>query len=271
MGAALWPPVVSDRPRFADPGSIKAHSRLGGRMKTTRGRIALLVALLLLALGGMTYSLVRGNDSTSGGATHTWSPTPRSSVSQRPAAASSTARATSTSPAPSTPKTRAPAECGPQTPIIPTQLGIESMKVTSKVLSLGTDPTTRAAAAPPKNQSRTTGWFNEGPLPGSSKGKVLLTIHTYRNGGALGNALNSSTGLEPGDIIRLSDASGNTVCYRYRESLKVWVKDYANLPSNAIYDNTGDPEVAIIICWDFNKSTQVWDSRIVFYADPIQA
>ncbi|HSN43070.1 MAG TPA: class F sortase, partial [Propionibacteriaceae bacterium] len=99
----------------------------------------------------------------------------------------------------------------------------------------------------------------------------LLTIHTYRNGGALGNAMNSDQGLEPGDIIRLSDASGTTVCYRYREALKVMIKDYYDAPPDILYDNTGDPEVAIIICWDFNKTTKLWDSRIIYYADPIEA
>lgn len=156
-------------------------------------------------------------------------------------------------------------------PITPSRFSIESMDVTSKVLSLGTDAETGAAAAPPKNQSQTVGWYNEGPKPGSDKGKVLLTIHTYRNGNALGNELNSEGGLEPGDIIRMSDNAGNTVCYRYREALKVWMKDYNDAPTDILYDDAGDPEVAIIICWDFNGSTKQWDSRIIFYADPVVA
>ena len=42
-------------------------------------------------------------------------------------------------------------------------------------------------AAPPKNLSHTASWWNAGPKPGSDAGKAVISVHTYRNGGALGN------------------------------------------------------------------------------------
>ena len=34
-------------------------------------------------------------------------------------------------------------------------------------------------------------------------------------------------------------------------------------------DFAGDPQLLIIICWDFNKETEDWDSRIFFHATPV--
>lgn len=154
------------------------------------------------------------------------------------------------------------------TPIVPTQMTIDRMKVDSPVLSLGYDGSGQAAAAPPKNASHTTGWFNLGPKPGSDQGKVLLTVHTYRKGGALGNQLNAKDGLKKGDVIKLIDSQGRTVCYSFDHALRVMVKDY-DPNSGLIYDNAGKPQVVIVICWDFSWTKETWDSRILFYATPL--
>lgn len=132
-------------------------------------------------------------------------------------------------------------------------------------LGLAADGT---AAAPPKDQPKTVGWYNLGPRPGSDKGKVVLTAHTYHRGGALGNALNSEQGLRLGDVIRLTDASGRTLCYRHTRTAKVMVKDY-DPKSTVLYDDHGAPMLAIVICWDYERSTKFWASRIIFYAEPL--
>ena len=46
------------------------------------------------------------------------------------------------------------------------------------------------------------------------------------------------------------------------------VKDY-DPDSTAVYDNLGDPMLAIVICWDYEPATKFWASRIVFYATPL--
>lgn len=142
------------------------------------------------------------------------------------------------------------------------------MRVSSPVRSLGLDAD-NAAAAPPKDEPRTVAWYNRGPRPGSDKGKVVLSIHTYHKGGALGNELRDpGAGLRKGDLIRLSDSSGDQACYRYDHVAKVMVKDY-DPSSDIIYDNTGKPMVVIVICWDYNRSDKQWDSRLLFYATPV--
>lgn len=155
-------------------------------------------------------------------------------------------------------------------PITPTTMTIDRMKVSSPVVSLGLDAD-NAAAAPPKDEPRTVAWFNRGPMPGSDKGKVVLSIHTFHNGGALGNELqNPSSGLAKGDLIRLADSSGEQVCYRFDHVAKVMVKSY-DPSSTIIYDNTGRPMVVIVICWDYNAPDKQWDSRLLYYATPVAA
>ena len=150
---------------------------------------------------------------------------------------------------------------------MPTRITLGDVASHAPVMSLGlaADGT---AAAPPKDQPKTVGWYNLGPRPGSDKGKVVLTAHTYHRGGALGNALNSEQGLRLGDVIRLTDASGRTLCYRHTRTAKVMVKDY-DPKSTVLYDDHGAPMLAIVICWDYERSTKFWASRIIFYAEPL--
>ena len=151
------------------------------------------------------------------------------------------------------------------TPITATRMRIPSMGVSSPVMSVGTDAN-GAAGAPPKSASHTTAWWTGGPRVGSSQGKAVLTIHTYRNGGALGNSMASN--FNTGSIVRLSDSSGRTQCYQLVKRTKVWVKSY-DPNSNAVYDNSGRPQIVIVTCWDFNWSTQNWDSRLLYYLEPL--
>ena len=127
-------------------------------------------------------------------------------------------------------------------------------------------------AAPPKNLSHTASWWNAGPKPGSDAGKAVISVHTYRNGGALGNEMYSDEdgpALQPGDIIRLTSKKGKVQCYEFTGATKVWVKDY-DPDSDDMVDFHGDPQLLIIICWDFNKETEDWDSRIFFHATPVE-
>jgi ribosomal protein S1 len=80
--------------------------------------------------------------------------------------------------------------------------------------------------------------------------------------------LDKNNGIKKGDIIRLTDKTGQTVCYRYDHDTKVMVKDY-NPNSNILYDNNGPAQAAIVICWDYVKKTGEFDSRVIFYAYPV--
>ncbi|OYO21044.1 class F sortase [Enemella dayhoffiae] len=149
----------------------------------------------------------------------------------------------------------------------PKKLTVERIGVNSPMMTVGKDSDGNPGA-PPKNQANTTAWYNGSPEVGSDKGNVILTIHTYHAGGALGNQLYSDKGLKDGDIIKISDGAGKQVCYRYTRNTKVWVKTYD--PASGVFFNpTGPAQLAIMICWDYDKSRDDWDSRIIFYAPRI--
>ena len=153
----------------------------------------------------------------------------------------------------------------------PTRFVIERMGVESPMMVVGKDADGNPGAPPP-SQAYTTAWYNGSPAPGTTQGNVILTIHTYSKGQALGNDLygkkglaDGKGGLREGDLIKISDDQGNQVCYRYNDSTKVWVETYE--PDSGVFFNPdGPPQLAIMICWDYVPSTNDWDSRIIFYA-----
>lgn len=154
----------------------------------------------------------------------------------------------------------------------PTKFVVERMGVESPMMVVGNDASGNPGAPPP-NAPYTTAWYNGSPPPATDKGNVILTIHTYSKGQALGNdlygakGLNEPTagaGLQEGDVIKVSDAEGHQVCYRYSNNTKVWVKTY-DPNSNVFHNPEGPPQLAIMVCWDY-KGPDVWDSRIIFYA-----
>ncbi|MBK7821553.1 MAG: class F sortase [Tessaracoccus sp.] len=185
----------------------------------------------------------------------------------------------SPSASPSTP-TRRPSPVPTETPsegkcttakkeFVPTSFTMDGFDDEFPVMSLNVDEHGNIAA-PPKDLPHTASWWNAGPKPGSDAGKAVLSVHTYRNGGALGNEMYSDDGptLQPGDIIRLVSAKGKVQCYEFTGATKIWVKDY-DPDSDVMVDFHGDPQLLIIICWDFNKSTEIWESRIFFHGVPV--
>ncbi len=157
-----------------------------------------------------------------------------------------------------------PPDCSARRPIVPKTFMIDRTGVSSPMLSLGLDGS--APAAPPKNQPYTVGWYRGGPAIGAAKGNAILTAHTYRQGGALGNDLVEG-GLQVGDRIRVVGVDGSVQCYTYTGSTKVWVKDYK--PGSTVMDNPNGPhQLALVVCWDFDWNTQEWRSRIILYAAP---
>lgn len=179
----------------------------------------------------------------------------------------------STTPDPTAESSAAATECSPldELGFIPVRYTIERLGVDADVLALGVDEG-GFVAAPPKNQPQTASWWSGGPAPGSGLGQVVLSIHTYQNGGAVGNQLyaDGKSQLQPGDVLKLWDAAGRMGCYEYVADEKVMVSDY-DQDSDVMVRLDGDPALAIIICWDHNKETDDWDSRIFFRFKPVTA
>lgn len=152
---------------------------------------------------------------------------------------------------------------------VPARYVFENPRTGASVLSLGRDAEDNIAA-PPGNDPYSASWWNEGPKAGSTKGKVVLSLHTYRNGGAVGNQLYNDNGptIQSGDLIKLYGTNGEVACYEFTEATKVAVADY-DPDSDIMVDFEGDPQLLMIICWDYRPGTHITDSRIFFYSKPV--
>ncbi|WP_296140506.1 class F sortase [uncultured Tessaracoccus sp.] len=212
-------------------------------------------ALVLVLVMVAWFSLGRADD-------------PSDASSQPPSTSPSATRSTpAASPSPSPSKRCTTTTDG----FVPTRFTFEGgLEADEKVLSLPLDDK-GLIPAPPPSEERTAAWWNGGPKPGTA-GKTVLSIHTYRNGKALGNEMyaDGTSHLQPGDLIKLHGDNGEVACYEFTEAKKIRVDEY-DPDSDMMVDDEGDSEVVIIICWDFDKSVDEstgadpWHSRVLFY------
>lgn len=229
-----------------------------------RWSLVLIAVLVLAVAGAATWFALRDGEDTV-------QPTPSVTPSLPADPSPDPEPSPSTEPAGSQPPSPLD-ECGPiGQEFVPVRYTMENPEVEANVVSLGLDAQGHIAA-PPKNEPTTASWWNQGPMAGADKGKTVLSIHTYRNGGAQGNRMyeNGESQLNEGDLIKLYGADGEVACYEYTEDLKVWVDEY-DPDSDIMVDYDGDPLLTIIICWDHRGGTDIWDSRIFFYAKPVTA
>ncbi len=153
------------------------------------------------------------------------------------------------------------------TAVKPTRFQVPRMNVDAPLLTVGKDSKGNPGA-PPLSQMFSTAWYRGSPPPGSSRGNVIINVHSFASGSALGNNLYLSGGLKAGDTIRIIGEGGQVACYRFREKIKFPVASYD--PRSGIYHNaTGRPQLAIMTCWDRNPRTGEYDSRVIFYADRV--
>lgn len=250
----------------------------------SRTKLIVAATALVLVLGLLVFALTRGGSSTAEPSPDqetmaaSTTPTPSETVTDvappAPATESATA-AVPASPAPTATEASVDprlAECTAVTEgFVPYRFSIDSLNADEKVIALDLDKDGNIAA-PPFDQPRTASWWSGGPMPGDDAGKAVMSIHTYNPSlpPALGNYMyeGGQSQLEPGDLIKLYGRDGQVQCYEYTEVKKIWVDEY-DPDSDVMVDFQGDPELAIVICWDFDDKTRDWDSRILFYFDPI--
>lgn len=253
----------------------------------SRTRLIVAVTAVALVLGLLIFALTRGGSSTAEPspdqetvvASVTPTPSPSETVTDVAPPAPATESASASVPASPTPSATETASADPRLAectavtegFVPYRFSIEALDADESVIALDLDKDGNIAA-PPFDQPRTASWWSGGPMPGSDAGKAVMSIHTYNPSlpPALGNHMyeGGQSQLKPGDVIKLYGRDGQVQCYEYTEIKKIWVDEY-DPDSDVMVDFEGDPELAIVICWDFDSQTRDWDSRILFYFDPI--
>lgn len=223
--------------------------------------VATVLAVILLVAGGLYLARPKDDPSAASSSPASSKPAPEPEASGK-----------TSSTKPSTSESSPALECTTTTEgFAPVSYTFEgSMNVDEKILALGEDKSGNIAAPPPA-EKRTAAWWMNGPKPGTP-GKTILSIHTYRKGGALGNEMyeGGESQLKPGDLIKLHGENGEVACYEFTEAKRIMVEDY-DPDSDVMIDWDGESEVAIIICWDFDKDADEeagedpWESRVFFY------
>jgi len=102
--------------------------------------------------------------------------------------------------------------------------------------------------------------------PGTPRGVVRLSAHTYprdgRYGLALGNRLLSK--LRVGATLFAAGSNGERFCYKVTRRLQVRANE--GLPS--YYDSNGRPRLAIVVCSGERLGPGNWTHRTVWFAVP---
>lgn len=234
--------------------------------------VATVLAVILLVAGGLYLARPKDDPSAAGSASPTSEPESSTSSDASPEPGSEESNDASSTAEPSASESGPALECTTTTEgFTPVKYTFEgSMDVDETILALGEDEAGNIAAPPPA-EKRTASWWMNGPKPGTP-GKTILSIHTYRKGGALGNEMyeGGESQLKPGDLIKLHGENGEVACYEFTEAKRIMVEDY-DPDSDVMIDWDGESEVAIIICWDFDKDADEeagedpWESRVFFY------
>ncbi len=220
--------------------------------------IAVVVVVVIAAI----WAIIGGNNSAS----PTVEDTKTAAVAASPSGSAGTTASTSQAA-----ETPAEEKCQPINAegFVPTRFVIPKLGADEEVLALGVNEE-GAIEAPPKNLPRTAAWWNQGPRPGSDKGKTVFSIHSYRTGKALGNEMfsNGESQLKPGDRLDVYGVNGEKACYEYVEAKKIEVADY-DPDSDVMVDFEGDPLLTAITCTDFEGDSEIWKSRVFFYFKPV--
>jgi hypothetical protein len=148
-------------------------------------------------------------------------------------------------------------------PFVPTRITVPGVTRNAQVLALPRDaedvPSAPAISSLGKTQFA---WDAPTIKPGEPKGNVLLNAHTWPDGTALGNHL--LDGLHVGDKIIVHGAHA-TLCYRVTKRVVIAAAD----GSWEYYDQTGRPQIALIVCSPPRLGPGNWQNRTIWYASPM--
>jgi hypothetical protein len=154
-------------------------------------------------------------------------------------------------------------------PFTPTRITVPGVVREATVLSLPRDSANVPQPPPISDVGKTQfAWSRSpDPLPGTSKGNVLLNAHTWPDGTALGNKLLG--GLQIGDRIivhgRSADDHRQTLCYRVTKRDVIVASD----GSWEYYEREGPSQLALIVCSPPRLGPGNWLHRTIWYASPV--
>lgn len=211
-----------------------------------RARGVTVVAALLLVGGGGAVTLGVLNQDAGPP-----SPAPTATASPEPAA-SSTVGASSPAPTRST-SVQAPdaSTAAPEPRILPAEIRIPSIGVTSDVTTVGLNPDGSLEVPQPGPEYDKAAWYRGSPTPGQS-GPAVIEGHvdSAKNGPSVFYDLGS---VATGDTVEITRQDGSVVTFVV-DAVKTFPKD--DFPTLTVYGNTDRPELRLITCGGEFDSTR---------------
>ncbi len=246
-------------PDDAGPGSNDSRALRPGSKTVT-------VAAVLLLLGGGTAVAVglmnqdAAPTSPQVGVSQTVERSPSETASALPAPSSSaTPSAPSASAAVPAPSESTPA---PEPRILPAEIRIPSLGITSEVTQIGLNPDGTLAVPQPGPDYDKAAWYDGSPAPGQT-GPAVIEGHvdSAANGPSVFYDLGKTS---KGDLIEISREDGSVVTFVVDE-VKAFPKD--EFPTFDVYGNTDGPELRLITCGgEFNSDTGHYVNNTVVFA-----
>lgn len=222
--------------------------------RVTGWRAAVVAAVVAVALGVGWWAVTGGGRSSGDAAGPTSSATP-SDLLVTPSVSASPPTAT-----PSPSATGCAATTGP---FVPTRVVVPGVTSGAAVVMPPRESDGVPGAPPLTNRGKHEFAYDraQGIAPGSAAGNVLLNAHTWPDGSALGNAMLAS--LHVGDAVVVHGTS-RVLCYRVTRRIEVLASaGYAHY-----YDQTGPPQLAIVVCSGQRLGPGVWTKRTIWFASP---
>jgi sortase (surface protein transpeptidase) len=141
----------------------------------------------------------------------------------------------------------------------PSRIQIPKLGVDTTVEQVGMDANGNMDV--PKDPDNVA-WYRLGYKIGGN-GSAVIAAHFDKPSGAPAVFYHLSS-LQPGDAIKVSDESGNTLTYRVTESTAY---PYDNFPLQKVFNSSGTPTLNLITCdgtWDRTKKT--YSNRLVVFS-----
>ncbi len=248
-------------PDDAGPGSNDSRALRPGSK-------ALTVAAVLLLLGGGTAVTVGLLDQDAAPtspqvrSSDTAEPSPSETAGALPAPSPTTSSAPSTSAAVPVPSETTAA---PEPRILPAEIRIPSLDVTSTVNQIGLNPDGTLAVPQPGPDYDKAAWYEGSPTPGQT-GPAVIEGHV--DSAANGPSVFYDLGkLSKGAAIEISREDGSVVTFVV-DDVKAFPKD--EFPTFDVYGNTDGPELRLITCGgEFNSDTGHYVNNTVVFASQV--
>jgi LPXTG-site transpeptidase (sortase) family protein len=141
-----------------------------------------------------------------------------------------------------------------QSPDLPTHLSIPSIKVSSRIVSVGIN--SKGEMDVPSGSTKNVGWYKYGTAPGDT-GSAVLDAHVFA-------AFSNLHALRVGSDIYVTTANNNTLHFVVQETR---LYKLGEVPATVLFNRSDTQRLNLITCaGKLTANHSTYDHRLVVYA-----